>query len=185
MRRSRVRKRDAPSYFKAVEALSGVRTEAQCFDVLLPAIFEVFEASDSQNEQKSQNSQKTSPGKRVSREMQRYQERLRSTSAELARFQSPPSSSTTRISNDPRLISPLKWRTQHMFTLGSASEHLSPERTLPRDTSAARVSPIVQLDPQKNVGYIYDIPREDLDFLDGTPEPVQGSENAQKRADGA
>lgn len=56
MRRSRVRKRDAPSYFKAVEALSDVRTEAQCFDVLLPAIFEVFEASESQKEQKSQNS---------------------------------------------------------------------------------------------------------------------------------
>lgn len=37
-----VRKRDAPSYFKAVEALSGVRTEAQCFEVLLPAIFAVF-----------------------------------------------------------------------------------------------------------------------------------------------
>ena len=37
-----VRKRDAPSYFKAVEALSGVKTEAQCFDVLLPVIFEVF-----------------------------------------------------------------------------------------------------------------------------------------------
>ena len=67
-----------------------------------------------------------------------------------------------------------------MFTLGSASEHLSPERTLPRDTSAARVSPIVQLDPLKNVGYIYDVPREDLDFLDGTPEPVQGSEKGKE-----
>ena len=44
------------------------------------------------------------------------------------------------------------------------------------------MSPIIQLDPLKNVGYIYDVPREDLDFLDGTPEPVQGSEKGEKEA---
>ena len=68
-------------------------TEAQCFDVLLPAIFEVSEAQGSENGQNS-------PGKRVSREMQRYQERLRSTSAELARFQSP------LVLDDPNLERP-------------------------------------------------------------------------------
>lgn len=68
-----------------------------------------------------------------------------------------------------------------MFTLGSTSEHLSPEKTLPKDPSVARISPVVRMDSERNVGYVYDIPREDLDFLDGTPEPVSSrskSENA-------
>lgn len=117
--------------------------------------------------------------------MQRYQERLRSTSAELARFQSPPSSSLTKLSNDPRLISPLKWRTQHMFTLGSASERLSPERSLPKDVSVDRISPVVRMDPTRNVGLVYDIPRADLDFLDGTPEPVSERKKSQERSGSA
>lgn len=71
-----------------------------------------------------------------------------------------------------------------MFTLGSTSEHLSPERTLPKDPSIARISPVVQMDSERNVGYVYDIPREDLDFLDGTPEPVSNRSKSLGSSEG-
>ena len=111
------------------------------------------------------------PGKRVSREMQRYQERLRSTSAELARFQSP-------LVLDEALERPAP----HLPAQVADPAHVHArerERTPgPRADAPEGHEP----DPLRNVGYIYDVPREDLDFLDGTPEPVQGSEKG--RAEG-
>ena len=167
-----MRKRDAPSYFKAAEALSGIRQRPSASTCCLRP----FSRS---SRSKVQKTGKTARKARLARDAA-LPRRLRSTSAELARFQSP------LVLDDEALERPAP----HLPAQVADPAHVharererasEPRADAPEGHERGNVSPIVQLDPLKNVGYIYDVPREDLDFLDGTPEPVQGSERERAK----